>query len=62
MTAAVVAGTAFGDGYLDGLHNRDTSAHLHTEGRALEKYLAGVACGHQDRTDGALDPAERYAP
>jgi hypothetical protein len=52
----------FADGYSDGLHGRNDWAHLHTEGRALAKYLDGKACGEQDRNAGALDPVELVSP
>lgn len=51
----------FFDGYSDGLHDRPDHAHLHTEGRAAEKYAAGVECGRVDREAGALEPAERLS-
>jgi hypothetical protein len=57
----IPTGTPFGDGFNDGLHARSEYAHLHTEGRALEKYLDGVALGAKDRADGALEPAEPLA-
>ena len=57
----IPAGTPFGDGYNDGLNARSEWAHLHTEGRALEKYLEGLAVGAQDRAAGALEPMERVS-
>ena len=55
-------GTPFGDGYADGLYGRSNWAHPYPEGRAHEKYLAGVAIGQQDHNAGALDPAEQVSP
>lgn len=55
MTAQLV-GSPFADGYADGLYGRDDHAHLWPEGRSRTKYDDGVACGRQDRADGALEP------
>lgn len=52
----------FFDGYADGLFDTTDHAHLHTEGRAAEKYRDGRACGEQDRLDGALEPVEVVSP
>lgn len=52
----------FFDGYADGLYGTEDHAHLHTEGRALAKYLDGRRCGEVDRNAGALEPAEVVSP
>lgn len=56
MTAQLVTGSPFADGYADGLYGRTDFAHLYPDGRPAEKYADGVNCGRQDRADGALEP------